>query len=80
MVCQDACMAPRPRIPAYQRVADELRARVLAGEFEHHVSLPGADALADQYEVSRRTAHRAVRILVDEGLLVVIPSYGTFLA
>ena len=80
MVCQDHNVPPRPRVPEYQRIAAELRTRVERGEFPRDVALPSADALANQYGVSRRTAHRAVRILVDEGLLVVVPNYGTFLA
>jgi DNA-binding GntR family transcriptional regulator len=71
---------PRPRVPEYQRIAAELRARIERGEFPHDLAVPSADALAAEYGVSRRTAHRAVRVLVDEGLLVVVPNYGTFLA
>jgi len=71
---------PRPRVPAYERIAADLRERIARGEFSHDVALPSADALAADYSVSRRTAHRAVRVLVDEGLLIVRANYGTFLA
>ncbi len=80
MAGHDLDVPPRPRVPAYERIAADLRARIAAGEFPHDVALPGADALAAEYETSRRTAHRAVRVLVDEGLLVVRANYGTFLA
>lgn len=73
-------MPPRPRVPAYERIAADLRERIGRGEFPHDAALPSADALADEYSVSRRTAHRAVRMLVDEGLLIVRANYGTFLA
>jgi Bacterial regulatory proteins, gntR family len=76
----DLGVPPRPRVPAYERIAADLRARIAVGEFPHDVALPGADALAEEYGVSRRTAHRAVRVLVDDGLLVVRANYGTFLA
>jgi DNA-binding GntR family transcriptional regulator len=71
---------PRPRVPAYERIAADLRERIGRDEFAHDMALPSADALATDYSVSRRTAHRAVRLLVDEGLLVVRANYGTFLA
>jgi DNA-binding GntR family transcriptional regulator len=71
---------PRPRVPEYQRIAADLRARVERGEFQRDVAVPGAPVLAEQYGVSRRTAHRAVRVLVDEGVLVTVVGYGTFLA
>lgn len=77
---QDHDVPPRPRVPAYERIAADLRERIARGEFPHDVALPSADALAADYSVSRRTAHRAVRVLVDEGLLVVRANYGTFLA
>ena len=62
-------MPPRPRVPAYERIAADLRERIARGEFSHDVALPSADALAADYSVSRRTAHRAVRVLVDEACL-----------
>jgi len=71
---------PRPQVPRYLQVADDLRMRVERGDFERGVALPSAAEFGRQYNVSQRTAHRAVRVLVDDGLLVVSPNYGTFLA
>jgi DNA-binding GntR family transcriptional regulator len=76
----DHDVPPRPRVPEYQRIAAELRAKIERGDYAHDVALPSAGALAAEYGVSARTAHRAVRLLVDDGLLVVVPNYGTFLA
>jgi DNA-binding GntR family transcriptional regulator len=80
MAGQDHDVQPRPRVPAYERIAADLRERITRDEFPHDVALPSADALATEYGTSRRTAHRAVRVLVDEGLLIVRANYGTFLA
>jgi DNA-binding GntR family transcriptional regulator len=44
------------------------------------LSLPSASAIAAEYEVSARTVHGAVRVLVDEGLLTTEAGYGTLLA
>ena len=80
MAGQDQDVAPRPQERTYQRIAADLRARIASGEFQRGVSLPSASAMAGEYEVSARTIHRAVRLLVDEGLLVTEAGYGTFLA
>jgi GntR family transcriptional regulator len=69
----------RPRTPAYERIADDLAARIQAGEFARDVSLPGAGELAEQYHCSRRTAWRAVQELAARDLVIIKPSYGTFL-
>jgi GntR family transcriptional regulator len=76
----DHHVPPRPRVPEYQRIAAELRAKIERGDYARDVALPSATALAAEYDVSPRTAHRAVRILVDQGVLMVVPNYGTFLA
>ncbi len=50
------------------RVLDELRAALLAGEFEAGAHLPEAD-LADRLGVSRAPVREAFRHLADEGLI-----------
>lgn len=42
------------------------------------VRLPGIRSLADTLGVSRETVHRAVRLLRDQGVLVVVPGGGVF--
>ena len=41
-------------------------------------ALPSVRALATEYEVSPPTVSRAVKALADEGLLTVVPGWGTF--
>lgn len=60
------------------RVARELRARVEANEWAPGERLPAYDALAASLGTSKATLSHAVQRLVDEGLLVVLPNYGTF--
>jgi DNA-binding GntR family transcriptional regulator len=42
--------------------------------------VPSLDQLAAEYRVSRATVQRAVRLLVDEGVLETRPRWGTFVA
>jgi DNA-binding GntR family transcriptional regulator len=40
--------------------------------------LPPVAELAAQYGVARNTVLKALRMLVDEGLIEIIPNWGTF--
>jgi GntR family transcriptional regulator len=57
----------------YERIAAELRAQILSGEFAPGDRLPTEVELTEQYSVSKNTARSAVRQLVDEGLIVRVP-------
>jgi len=62
------------------RVATDLRRRIAAGEWDHGQALPATAALAEQYGVSRGAVSRALRLLADEGLVRIVPRWGTFRA
>jgi len=64
-------------LPLWAQVADDLRQRLAAGEFEER--FPTDDDLTRTYEVSRHTAREAVRHLSAEGLLVRQRGRGTAL-
>ncbi|MFC5217929.1 winged helix-turn-helix domain-containing protein [Streptomyces coerulescens] len=51
----------------FQRVADELRARMADGEYPLHSHLPSQRYLTKEFGVSRDTVQRALRALVAEG-------------
>ena len=53
-------------------VANQLRGRILAGEFAATGSLPTQDRLVDEYRVSLPSVREALRILETEGLLTVV--------
>ncbi len=61
-------------------VAADLRRRIAAGEWAVDEALPTVAALADHYGVSKATVTRTLRILADEGLVRVVPRWGTFRA
>lgn len=73
-------MPPRtPELPS-DRVAGDLRGRLNSGEWKSGEMLPPVAQLAEHYRVSRGAVSRALRILADEGLVRIVPRWGTFRA
>lgn len=64
-------------LPLWAQIADDLRRRLLSGEFEEH--FPTDDELTRGYGVSRHTVREAVRRLASDGLLVRQRGRGTSL-
>jgi GntR family transcriptional regulator len=61
-----------------QRVEADLRARLAAGEWEPGGQLPTTRALAAHYGVSGRTVAKALAVLARDGLITVVPNWGSF--
>ncbi|MFF2399167.1 GntR family transcriptional regulator [Streptomyces goshikiensis] len=68
-----------PREAPYLAVADVLRARILAGEWEIGERLPSRARLAVEYGVGRNVMQRAVDRLIIDGLLEGRAGSGTYL-
>jgi GntR family transcriptional regulator len=66
------------RMPPYRRVADDLRAKIDAGELLPGEQVPSMAQLAESYGISRGTARRVLTTLRDEGYVYVTPGWGTF--
>ena len=66
-------MAPRG---TYRQVADQLRRHITDGELRPGDMVPSELALAEQHAVSRGTARSALAVLVDEGIVEVVPGQG----
>ncbi len=64
-------------LPLWAQIADDLRRRLLGGEFEEH--FPTDEELTRDYDVSRHTVREAVRRLAIDGLLVRQRGRGTSL-
>ncbi|MEV5892893.1 GntR family transcriptional regulator [Nonomuraea fuscirosea] len=64
----------------YEDVANQLRAAIKAGEFPTDARLPGEPVLAERFGTARITVRKALEVLQQEGLIVVIPSKGRFVA
>ena len=73
-------MPPRgPELPSRQVEAD-LRQRLQAGEWAPGERLPPVAGLAAHYQVARNTITKALRRLADDGLVEIVPNWGTFRA
>lgn len=67
-------------VPLYYQLAELIRERIAAGEFAPGAQLPAERELSEQAAISRMTARQAVAYLVRQGVLVVKPGVGTFVA
>lgn len=71
-------MAQRTTPPKYQRIADELRARIESGEYPPGSMLPSKAALIGHYHVALNTIDRAVEVLRKQGFAEPVQGVGTF--
>lgn len=79
VILDDQQMPRGPERPS-ETVLAALRERIAAGEWEPGDQLPAVAVLAEQYGVSRGTIARALRMLESDGLVRVVPRWGTFRA
>ncbi|GAA1015934.1 GntR family transcriptional regulator [Acrocarpospora pleiomorpha] len=68
------------KVPAYVRIASELREKIKAGTLSAEDPVPSAAAICDKYDVSMITAKSALNLLRTEGLVYGIPGKGTYVA
>ena len=68
----------RSPVPPYRRVADDLRAKIIAGELLPGEQVPSMAKLAEDYGISRGTARRVLVTLREEGYVYITPGWGTF--
>jgi DNA-binding GntR family transcriptional regulator len=61
-----------------RRVEADLRRRIEADEWARGQALPSIASLAEHYGVSRATVAKALRRMADDGLVEVVPQWGTF--
>jgi DNA-binding transcriptional regulator YhcF (GntR family)/8-oxo-dGTP pyrophosphatase MutT (NUDIX family) len=60
----------------FRVIADELRQRIVDGDYARGADLPGEHAVANEFDVSRNTARAALQILEQEGLVETVPGVG----
>ncbi|MDR2197935.1 MAG: GntR family transcriptional regulator [Deltaproteobacteria bacterium] len=68
----------RRRIPPYQRMADLIRSRIMEGVYKAGGRIPSENSLSKSSGLSPLTVRKALRILVDEGLLERFTGKGTY--
>jgi GntR family transcriptional regulator len=66
--------------PPSRQLADILRAQVASGHLSPGDRIPSIQRLAQEYGIAGSTVQKGLAILKDEGILVTVPSFGTFVA
>jgi DNA-binding GntR family transcriptional regulator len=69
---------PGSEVAPYLQLAGILRGQISSGELAPGAKLPSIIRLSEDYHVARVTAHKALKMLEDEGLTVVSPGRGTY--
>lgn len=64
----------------YEQIADDLAARILAGEYPPGTRLPSQREIAALYSVSVATVEKVHIILRERGLTYGVPGRGVFVA
>lgn len=62
----------------YLQLAELLREQIRSGKMPPRSRVPSQTALADQYDLAGMTVRKALRVLIDEGLIETRPGRGTF--
>jgi GntR family transcriptional regulator len=65
-------------LPPYRKIADELRAEILAGKLRSGEKLLSENELKDRYGTTRVTVRKALAVLKSDGLLVSEQGRGVF--
>ncbi|MBW8471273.1 MAG: histidine utilization repressor [Thiobacillus sp.] len=68
------------RKPAYLRVKQHVLAQIQSGTWQEGEAIPGEEALARTFGVSRMTVNRAIRELSDEQIVERVQGSGTYVA
>jgi GntR family transcriptional regulator len=62
----------------FVQLAEALRERIRSGDLQVGRPLPSLPQLMGEYDVSRGTAHRAVQLLIGEGIARTARGKGVF--
>ena len=64
--------------PVYVQLAAILRRAIESGELQPDRPLPSYTTLMQEHGIARGTAAKAVQVLVDEGLVRIVPGRGAY--
>lgn len=67
-------------LPPYRRIANEIRAKIEAGELRPGDRVPSMAELVETYGISRGTARRVLVTLRDEGYVILTQGWGSWVA
>ncbi len=68
------------KIPTYIGVYNSLYSDIVNGKYKKGEMLPGENALAGKYNVSRNTLRQALAILSEDDLIIKLQGKGTFIS
>nr|MDT0658126.1 GntR family transcriptional regulator [Micromonospora sp. DSM 115978] len=74
----DAQIDPDGPVPPYRQLAAILTARIRRGDWRPDRAIPSEAQLVGTYGLARSTVRRAIALLVEDGVLYVVPQRGTF--
>lgn len=67
-------------VTPYRQLAAILKARIARGDWQPNRAIPSEARLVQQYGPARSTVRRAIALLVEEGIVYVVPQRGTYVA
>lgn len=67
-------------VTPYRQLAAILRARIARGDWAPGRRIASENDLVQQYGLARTTVRRAIAVLVENGVVAVVPQRGTFVA
>lgn len=65
-------------VPLYRQIADLLRADIEAGTYAPGSVIPAVKRIEQLTGCTHVTVRKGIKILADEGLVVVVPGKGTY--
>jgi DNA-binding GntR family transcriptional regulator len=69
---------PGTPVPPSRQLAALIRRQIKTGELVQGDRIPSRADLAERHQVALVTATKAVKILINEGLVYTVPGFGTF--
>lgn len=67
-------------VPLFRQIADLLRADIEAGTYPPGSMIPPISRIIQETGCTHVTVRNGIRLLADEGLVVIVPGKGTFVA
>ena len=69
---------PQAPEPAFVQLAAIIRTRIEDGTYPARSRIPSITEIVGETGLAIGTVRKAIRVLVDEGLVVAVPGHGTF--
>jgi len=64
----------------YLQLASLLREQIRSGQMPRRSAIPSLTDLAAEHDLAVVTVRKAIKVLIDEGLIVTYPGRGTYVA